>query len=150
MELHALWQRWRRCALGWGPLFLLFGLSAFDGLVTHGFLSAGWAEELNPLMRRLWARSPLLFGAFKIVTAGAAVAVLRMGRRSSFAAPLLLVALAAYGLLACVHLFWICRAFQVLWRPIALLAWTPMFAGALWATGDRGFKARRRPGRALP
>lgn len=149
MEAGALWQRWRRCTLGWSPLWWLFGLSAFDGLVTHCFLSAGWAEELNPLMRQLWARSPYLFGAFKLTTAGTAVAVLRLGRRSAFAASLLLVALAIYGLLACTHLFWVCRALQNFWRTAALLAWMPMSCGALGAIGCRGFKARRWLRRAL-
>ncbi len=153
MEGRALWQRWQRCAQGWAPLWLLFGLSAFDGLATHCFLRAGLAEELNPLMRQLWERSPLLFGAFKAATALGALAALRLGRHSALAASLLLTALAAYGLLACVHLFWICRACQSLWSTwsaAALRAQVPALVGALAALSSAGLRGWRWPRRAPP
>ena len=124
-------------------LWLLFALSAFDGLLTHAFLRAGWAEELNPLMRRLWTESPLLFGAFKLTTAGLAVIALRLGRDSAFCAALLLTALAAYALVTCVHLFWLSRAALFFAGAIPTL-------GAVFSSVRRELRAWPASSRATP
>lgn len=143
VEMAALWRRWRGCAAHWWPLWLLFALSAFDGLLTHAFLRAGWAEELNPLMRRLWTESPLLFGAFKLTTAGLAVIALRLGRDSAFCAALLLTALAAYALVTCVHLFWLSRAALFFAGAIPTL-------GAVFSSVRRELRAWPASSRATP
>lgn len=143
LGVDALWCRWRGCAARWWPLWLLLVLSAFDGLLTHAFLRAGWAEELNPLMRRLWTESPFLFGAFKLATTGMAVITLRLGRHSGFCAALLLIALAAYALVACVHLFWLGRAALFFAGAIPTL-------GAVFSSVRRELRAHQAPWRVTP
>jgi hypothetical protein len=60
--------------LGAAVALLLLNLS--DGLFTLTFLQLGLAEELNPLMRVAYERSPLLFMAFKLAIVGTGVALL--------------------------------------------------------------------------
>jgi Domain of unknown function (DUF5658) len=52
-------------------------LNLVDGVFTHVFLSAGVADELNPLMRLAYEGGPGWFFACKVVVVGTAVAILQ-------------------------------------------------------------------------
>lgn len=94
--------------LGVAAALLLLNLT--DGLFTLTFLQLGVAEELNPLMRVAYERSPLLFMGFKLAIVGTGVALLCAHREHRTAQWALRAGLALYALINVYHLAFLVHA----------------------------------------
>ena len=88
--------------IGVAALLLLLNLT--DGLFTLTFLQLGVAEELNPLMRVAYERSPLLFMGFKLAIVGTGVALLCTHHEHPLARWALKAGLGLYALINVYHL----------------------------------------------
>jgi Na+/H+ antiporter NhaB len=82
----------------------LLVLNLTDGLFTLTFLQLGVAEELNPLMRLAYERSPLLFMAFKLAIVSTGVALLCAHQGHRLASWALRAGAALYALINLYHL----------------------------------------------
>lgn len=100
-------------------LKLLILLNAFDGIVTHIGVSAGYIEEWNPLMRGVVSDFPLLVLA-KIAIPTFILAVIIVLINSSKYLPgrmirkLIKAALLAYTAVLLIHVFWILKVIILL------------------------------------
>ena len=88
--------------IGVAALLLLLNLT--DGLFTLTFLQLGVAEELNPLMRVAYERSPLLFMGFKLAIVGTGVALLCAHHEHRLAQWALKAGLGLYAVINVYHL----------------------------------------------
>jgi hypothetical protein len=89
---------------------LLVLLNLVDGVLTHVFLQAGVARELNPLMRLAYDGSPSLFFGCKVLAVGVAAWILqRHAPRVAFARGALAGGIALYGAVCMLHLWLLVR-----------------------------------------
>jgi hypothetical protein len=85
-------------------------LNLVDGVFTHFFLSAGVAEELNPLMRLAYEGGPGWFFLCKVLAVGTAVLILqRHAGQVPLARRALVGGLALYGGVCVMHLCLLAR-----------------------------------------
>lgn len=108
MATTARTGRFNAAAAGGFPLvgvaMALMALNLTDGLFTLTFLQLGMAEELNPLMRLAYERSPLLFMGSKLALVSAGVALLCAHHPQRLARWALRAGLALYVLINLYHL----------------------------------------------
>ena len=100
--------------LGVAVALLLLNLT--DGLFTLTFLQLGLAEELNPLMRVAYERSPLLFMGFKLAVVGTGVALLCSHHEYRLAQWALKAGLGLYALINVYHLAFLGHALAITLR----------------------------------
>ena len=94
--------------IGVASLLLLLNLT--DGLFTLTFLQLGVAEELNPLMRVAYERSPLLFMGLKLAIVGTGVALLCAHHEHRLAQWALKAGLGLYAAINVYHLAFLVHA----------------------------------------
>jgi hypothetical protein len=93
-----------------GVALALLVLNLTDGLFTLTFLQLGVAEELNPLMRLAYERSPLLFMGFKLAIVSTGVALLCAHHAHRLARWALCAGAALYALINVYHLAFLVHA----------------------------------------
>ncbi len=88
---------------------LLLLLNLLDGIFTTVFLQLGLAEELNPLMRLCWERSPLTFMAAKLCMVNVGIWLLWLNRRTRAARLALMAGVCVYAIVLVWHLAFLAR-----------------------------------------
>lgn len=91
---------------------LLFGLSVFDASATDFGLRFGIIEEVNPWMNYIYLKSIFAFYFIKIVLPISLLAIHSFSARSRIVQHLLFLSITLYGVIACMHLFWLVVHFR--------------------------------------
>ena len=95
----------------WLPFGVLF-FNLLDGLFTLCYLQLKVAEELNPLMRLAYERSPLLFMALKLLSVQGGVGILYAYRSHAIARTSLWIGLGMYATITLYHLAFLIRVWS--------------------------------------
>lgn len=96
-------------SFAFAPAAALVVGNLLDALFTLAYLQLGLARELNPLMRTLYERSPLLFMAAKLAAVSCGVIILSRHARATSARIALWAGAVCYAAIVAFHLAFLAR-----------------------------------------